>query len=414
MNLTPHPLNSAPSRSRITGFDWLTGAFIAFQSSGFIQKYAGIPGLFLYLILVSTAIASIPLLPQRITGWCNFRFPILSSAFILGLAAIFLCLHQVEDGRGPGRSSDRDEGLEIAVSRLIAGENPYYPAHPDAGPLSVLPGAILLAVPFVLLGSVGVQNLFWLGAFLWICGTRSTSRGRLLVLLGASVALSPAAQYEIISGGDMIANGAYVACFLILAHDVWTVRGSNPAIKTAAALLLGVGLASRANMILILPLFSASVLVNAGWRSALRCSILIALAFCVTVGSFYVLDPQAFTPLKSREKIMFNGGALWWADEAILAVTATMTLVFAANSMFGRHRSDLRLLMRQATWVTITPMLAMVLLSSFTSGKPDFRFTHDRFGLMYLFFCTSAAVMQCRIGSASRKPENNRHLPDEH
>jgi hypothetical protein len=385
---------------------WVLGLLVAFTSSGFVQKYTGVPGLLGYTAVVCALFSLVPMPPKRFRESLEHHFPLFAGAFLIALALIYLGLHHVEDGRGPGRSSDRDEGLEIAVTRLLSGENPYYSEHPVAGPLSLLPGAILLAVPFVLAGSVGLQNIFWLGVFLWICGRRLTNRGEFLSLLAVSLAASPSAQYEIISGGDMIANGAYALCFLILAHDTWTNRDSPIFHKLATAVLLGIGLASRANMIFLLPVLGAFVLRKTDWKQAFGSMTLVGMTYGFIVTSFYLIDPASFTPLKSREKIMFDGETLWWADEAILGLTATVMIVFFLKSIVETESASLRQLLSISTWITITPMIAMVILSSATQRKLDCRFMHDRFGLMYLCFAIAAAA--CHAGTGCSKRRNGR------
>jgi hypothetical protein len=54
-----------------------------------------------------------------------------------------------------------------------------------------LPGALLLAVPFVLLGNSAHQNLFWLFAFLFSLNSYLKDRRLALLLLWVILALAP-------------------------------------------------------------------------------------------------------------------------------------------------------------------------------------------------------------------------------
>lgn len=361
------------------------GLLVAFTSSGFIQKYGGDLGLAAYFVVVTSAFIGLNRFRAK---WSAALQPYalgLGLLVVFGLVVAHLGLHQLEDGRGPGRSSDRDEGLEIAVSRLLGGENPYYPSHPEAGPLSLLPGAILLAIPFVVTGWVGLQNAFWVGVFLSMFRRSPTELTAASVFLACFFICSPSAQYEIVSGGDMIANGAYVVCFLIFATNIWSDHASRTRWKLVSSLLLGMGLASRANFILLLPLWSAFTWRVAGLRPAFASTTMVIFAYLACVVPFYFMDPEAFTPLKSREKIMFSGHALEWADEAILGLTLLASGFLTMRVIGSQETPNSVSFCRHATWIILAPMVLMVGLASVMAGHPDFRFMHDRFGLMLLF-----------------------------
>ena len=76
----------------------------------------------------------------------------------LGLAALSLV--------GCGGGSDSDDALNLATRALLHGEYPYRIRTYLGSPATYLPGSLLLAVPFVLLGNAAYQDLFWLAAFL--------------------------------------------------------------------------------------------------------------------------------------------------------------------------------------------------------------------------------------------------------
>ena len=65
--------------------------------------------------------------------------------------------------------TDRDDALIILVRECLAGHYPYYSTTPGGNPLTPMPGAGLLAAPFVITGQIALQNLFWLGVVgLWL------------------------------------------------------------------------------------------------------------------------------------------------------------------------------------------------------------------------------------------------------
>lgn len=296
-------MNESPVRY-LPGRDvWLLAALLAFPACGFVQKYAGLAGVGAYLAAVLTGVALIAVSGHRVAPWINRHFRNLSILTLCGMIAGFIVLHPYEDSKGPGKSSDRNEGLELAVERMVNGENPYYPPRVFPGPLSLFPGSILLSSPFAAIGNSGFQNIFWLMAFLFAAAWWFGDRGLAFFLLAVPFTISPAAMYEFVSGGDLISNGIFVALFLLLAITAWSEPLKSPWLRWGACILLGVGFASRANFILLLPLFGAAVWKVAGIRSAIASSAVVGFSALAISLPFYLIDPDAFTPLMSRRKL---------------------------------------------------------------------------------------------------------------
>ena len=383
--LTESPQGSRSSSG--SNWDWLILAgLLAFPSAGFIQKYTGLAGLATY----GTAVLAVMFLTRKFSGrcapWCRQHFRILGAVVLAGLAICFMVGYPIEDGRGHLKSSDRDEGLNLAVSRLAEGQTPYYPPSSEAGPLSVLSGSILLAAPFVALGNSAYQNWFWLAVFL-VCAVRLFKDQALaLCLLAIPLAVSPAAQYEYISGGDLIANGIFVAVFSLLALNRWSNPSAPAWSRWLSCVLLGVALASRANFLLLAPLFGAVVWRIAGFRNALAATTLVGLTAVAITLPFYLNDPAGFTPLMSKQKLAGVDHALPWASRAMIGATLMAAILCAWRLLANRSDEPMTAFFRGCTIVTLTPMLCVVLLSSAINGRPDFSFMTDRFGLMYVFF----------------------------
>jgi len=360
---------------------------LAFPSTGFVQKYAGLAGVAGYVAAVVAAVLLAGRFAPRFAPWLRRSFRLLAGVSVGGLLAGYLLLHPIEDGKGPGKSSDRDEGLELAVTRMAAGETPYYPPNnPVAGPLSVLPGSIFLAAPFVALGSVGCQNVFWLAVLLFVAARWFGDKALALCLLAVPLALSPAAQYEFVSGGDLIANGVFVAVFFLFALVAWRKPDAPAWWRWAGAVLLGIGLASRPNFLLLAPLFSALVWRDAGFRRALQASAVVGLVALAAIVPFYLRDPAGFTPLMARQKLAVVDQALPWASRAMIAATLMVALVAAWRLWRGPAADPVGAFFRWCAIVTLTPMIAAVACASVWQGALDFSFNRDRFGLMYVGF----------------------------
>ncbi len=375
-------MTASPSKFSLVPFAFL----LAFPSTGFVQKYSGLPGVAIYLAAVFGVVILISRFGGRLAPPVRKHFRMVAAALFAGLAICFVALHPLEDSRGPGKSSDRDEGLELAVTRLAEARTPYYGPNQVAGPLSVLPGSVILAAPFVGVGQVGYQNLFWLGIFLFCLCRFFKDRMLVLCLLTLPLAVSPAALYEFVSGGDLLANGIFVAVLFLFALQLVSNSYAPGWQRWLACLLLGVGLASRPNFILLAPLFGATLWRMVGLRQAFAATALVVLTATILTVPFYLNDPAGFTPLLARKKLAGADHALPWASTYVIVTTVLVTLVCAWR-LFRHHPDEpIPRFFRACTWVTLTPMICAVAILSLVSGRLDFDFMRDRFGLMFVPF----------------------------
>lgn len=386
---------------------------LAFPSAGFVQKYCGLPGVIGYAAVVAAIMFLTATLIRRFTPWLERHFHRLAVLATALLAVGYVGLHPMEDGRGPGKSSDRDEGLELAVSRMLHGQYPYYPQNGNAGPLSVLPGSILLASPFVICGDVGFQNIFWLGAFLIVARRWFGNGAESLYLWSLAMAMSPAALYEWISGGDLIANGIFVALAVFAIAWVWSEETSPGWSRWLSCLALGIALASRANFLLLMPVILGVLWRLAGPRQAITTCVISGLTAMAMILPFYLHNPEGFTPWITREKISFADPALGWLRHLVVATTLLSAVSGGAHLMISQSTHPIRLCLRWCAITTMVPVLLMVILSSLINKTIDFGFLRDRFGLMYVFLAMlgwgGALISQGRLpysgNSNCHKPE---------
>jgi len=371
---------------------WLSRSFIAlvlllaFPSTGFVQKYSGLAGVAGYVAFVAAGVY----VPWRfgacLAPWLRHRFLAVCVLTLTGLAICFAIAYPIENARGLGKSSDRDDGLNLAVTRMAGGQSPYYPSDKFAGPLSVLPGGIFLSAPFVAFGSSGYQNVFWLAAFVVAAWWRFRDPALAIVMLMVPLALSPAAIYEYISGGDMHSNGIYVAVFFLLALGAWTQPRVPRWARWPACVLLGVGLASRPNFLLLMPLFGAVLWRTVGLRQAVAAAGLVVLVSAAITVPFYLHDPAGFTPLLARGKLAVIDHVMPSASKAMIGMTALLGIVGAWALLRSTAGDVTGAFFRWCTWVTLCPMACAVALSTVVGGHLDFSFMSDRFGLMYVTF----------------------------
>jgi hypothetical protein len=219
--------------------------------------------------------------------------PLLVVATVLAFAV----LYPISNSGIVGLGSDRDEALDVALRELLHGSYPYYALTYLNNTLTPAPGALLLALPFFLIGTSALQNLFWLPAFLYY------SRYLLfrdpvasLAFYSIFILACPGALREFVTGGDYLVNAIYVAIAVGLvarAHE----RSCSRLTRWSIYIFLAVAVSSRAFYGVVIPVLAVFVGQRDGLRAAIEFACFTALFILVINGPFYAYDPPNFAPL---------------------------------------------------------------------------------------------------------------------
>jgi hypothetical protein len=168
---------------------------------------------------------------QLSAGWLVLLFLVLSGAFAV-LHSISL-KHPI---------SDREDALRLELIAVCNHQYPYDVRTFLNNPPTPLPGSLLLAAPFYLLGHVAWQNVLWCGAFFFFALRYFRFRATALFFLAVSLLFSPGNLNEFTSGGDFLTNFFYVS--IAVAIFIRLLDRSFYA-WVPASLFLGVTLSSR-------------------------------------------------------------------------------------------------------------------------------------------------------------------------
>jgi hypothetical protein len=166
-----------------------------------------------------------------------------------------------------------------------------------------MPGALILAVPFVRLGEhLGFQTVLWLTAFFALLGTgfgRAAQNRGFLVL-----ALSPVVFQDLAQSGDYIANALYVFVFAVCA-----VRARGAWSLWIWGALLGIAMASRPDYWIVPVLFFPAMEDSHG---AAKAVLLTALSAAIAaslnlhfMAVFYPGNAAGYPPLHVFDKLAF-------------------------------------------------------------------------------------------------------------
>jgi hypothetical protein len=201
-------------------------------------------------------------------------------------------------------NNDRVLALDAAVEALLRGGSPYAATNAAGHATTELPGALLLAVPFHLLGGAVLQNLFWLVLLMlrlprWFPEARGAAAAAVLVLT------NPGLMADILGGGDVVVD-AVVLVFAVDGLMATVDKRSAPGVA-GAVILLALALSMHPVSWVVLPVVAVALGrrrsgVLAAGTTALTAAILFA---------FYARDPAHFTPLGLLQQLDLLPRVFW-------------------------------------------------------------------------------------------------------
>lgn len=355
---------------------------IIISSANILTKYVGGPTLLLYSLAVVVGLwglerRGIPLLarlPQRVTA-------VLPWLVVLGVTVIMTSLYPLANSGRLGPGSDRDEALNQATTTLLNGEYPYYQVTYLNNPITPMPGALVLAAPFVWLMENSIYQIpFWLAIFVIVLRRQFFDDRLLLLLLLSVFVLAPKVGHEIITGGDFVTNAMYVlVAFVVLIESA--ARG-RLLYAVLAAILVGITLSSRMNWLLLIPLLGAAIAHRTNWRTATWILGVVGLAFAAITLPWYLYDPAGFSPLHTANKLrLFN---------QVMPYTTEITLLLAgvASFWFAWRLKSYRDFFVGCAVVQAIPVMAGILIPIPLLGL-DFTYG-TRYGSTYILFAAVA------------------------
>jgi hypothetical protein len=365
------------------------GASLLLPSLGIIQKYFGTPLILAYLVGgFCLLVASLRIFPWAFVSQVSQKHVLLFAVFtVLVLLTIFLGLYPLADRGLLGQGSDHDDSLDQAVTEIIHGRYPYYPRTYLDGPITKLPGAIFLAIPFVLLGTSAYQNIFWLALFVFVA-PRSVLQTRFsLLLVWFIFCFSPVIWQRYITGGDLLANNLSILISALFLLDSMHGQDSPSCLtrRLVASLAFGVALSSRFNFLLLVPQVFASIHHRVGFKSALRYIMLSFLVFVALTLPFYCFDPSGFAPLELLHLFASWDILLPFASATIISASVVLSFVLCFHSFHSMADDPTNsVFLRNCALVQAFPIFCGLLLPILVTGNIDLGFAD--FGMNFLFF----------------------------
>jgi hypothetical protein len=200
---------------------------------------------------------------------------------------------------GPG--SDRDDGLNAGLHALLGLHDPYHVTSFLGNQLSPMPGALLLALPFYLIGNSAFQNLFWVPEFFWWAQKWFGATGAALWYGLVFIVGCPASLRDFVTGGDYLVNALYVA--IAMDFVFVALRSERRRYLYAPAIFLSVAISSRPIYAMAVPVLAGTVFQLRGWRRMVEFLVLVGLACAALNGPLYFHDPSHFPTVYLAKKI---------------------------------------------------------------------------------------------------------------
>jgi len=300
-------------------------------SAGQITKYlhARAPLLFLAgavcvaLVLVVTSALQNRRATQISTWW-------LVLFWVLAAAAYF-AIYPITQRHIFGPGSDSENAMLTAATELLHGHFPYYKRTFLNTPITPMPGSLLLSMPFLLLGRISYQALFWLAIFVLFCVRFFRFRITALAFLLVTILGSAGVLNELVAGDDYTFNAIYIAIaiwWIVRAHESGSAWQS-----WLAAVFLGIALSSRVIYVVVPPLVFAWLAQRHGLPAAIRTIAVSALIALGLTLPFYLHDPAHFTPLQVNGKLAFLSPSLQRTAQTLFPALA---MLIACTAFFQR------------------------------------------------------------------------------
>jgi len=252
-------------------------------------------------------------------------------AFFMVMVGFYAILYPIAISHVYGPGSDSEDALRVATSQMLQGHFPYYLRTYLGDPITPMPGALLLAAPFLLLGRVSFQSLVWLCLFILFCLKFFRFRSTALAFLVVTTLANAGALQSFVVGADYFVNVWYVCVTSVIFLRASEKNAARWQL-VLAGVLLGIALSSRTVYVVIPPLlFAYLVQQGKGISTALsRIAVPIVTATAVTL-PFYLYDPAHFSPLHVAGKLNFLPAEF---RGPLLILLPTLGLIIACTGFF--------------------------------------------------------------------------------
>ncbi len=385
-----HAPNLPPSRGFFVSSAvsaWIAFLALAFPGALFALKFgprAGIPAaasLAGYLAFFVAQVAVAAWLSRRIPQGPRGKAAVWAglAAYVAALLAVYLRVDP------ESLNIDRWSALDRFWDALSRGEYPYVRTHLGSH-ISGFPGLFVVALPFWLLGDVGLMQFAALAAFaaLALRAARDAGSAAFVLLLLAGL---PVFVYEVVVRSELFSNMVLAAWLLHAGNRPGAFAGRRILLAAAAWGLL---LSTRAVTVIPLALAAFPLLRGRSPRAVVLSGMVLAGTFLATLVPFYAWAPGRFRDVNPY--FVQSGAAPGWIVAIVLAVSLWLGF---------RHRLAPRLF-AHAGFVLFGTVLASWVVKSLRVGWSEALWSHG-FDISY-FALPLPFLLVSLVSRAARGP----------
>jgi len=373
------PLDVTGIASGVRGIAYLIWWFVLLMMACIGPHSFGILAIYGAILVVTLSVV------HRTTISSSFQ---MSSTVVRSICALVLIALVLWVSIGYQRTGDRDEALQLATSRLIHGEFPYSARTSLGNAVTPFPGALLLAIPFVIIGNVGlglqsIVCLASLSVYLQKFIRRSTSQG----ILFFTLICCPVVLTQLRSHGDLVSNAIYVMMAFSFMLECAMTSPDKWRRMSLVAVLCGVSLSSRLNVFLMMPTLFFGLRFFLGLKSAIKYIALVIGAFLLVSLPFFLYDPAGFSPLHLvSERLQETAG---WKPFGVLTIPFVVGVIAVSLGLIRKRWT------MQSFWMDLGIVQFLLFTASYVSGYlHNSNYYLDGYGIFYIF--TGCAA--CSLG----------------
>ncbi|HUN54977.1 MAG TPA: hypothetical protein VMU29_07475 [Smithella sp.] len=345
-----------------------------------VLKYLGPPGIVVYLLFVPSAVFFYLriFLPVFVAEISEKQALMLTLVFMAGVAAVFFVVFPIANVHIPGRGSDSADGVNLAVKELINLRYPYLVRAYLGSPISELPGSLLLAMPFVIMGNSAYQNIFWIIVFCVFLKSYLGTWRQVFLLMMLIFVLSPVVDQQLVTGGPNLSNEIFIMLSTYLLVSQLSGANHSKIAKTGSAVFFGIAMSSKLNFVLIGPLLFSCLLQNSNLKETIKYLLISAAVWAIVTLPFYFYAPVSFTPF--RAQAAHASYSILPFSAILLPLSVGLVSVVLA---FRRMGPDCEEFFAYSAFVQGLLIVTTVILSNMATGGIDLKIF--RYGIMFIF-----------------------------
>jgi hypothetical protein len=285
-----------------------------------------------------------------------------------------------------GAGSDADDALVMAAIDTVAGVHPYTKLTYLGNQISPMPGSVIMAIPFAVTGTIYLLNILWLGLlFLLLRRYGGTLLGFSCIAL--MLAVSPTVLQNLATGSDYVANTIYIAIAIWLLIAGVANKHVPEWHRFSAAIFLGIGLSSRSNFFVLMPLVFSALYQFGGFWAAFKYLAIAAFACLAITIPFWLWDTSNFTPLLVQaSKVTSIETVLPYAG-----ILIPLSGFFTAGLLgLRKYRPNEPAFYWHCALAQFVILIFTTVLHSIKLGKPDIFVGQSGYGMFTLVFAAIA------------------------